>query len=272
MARVRLDRVLVARGLVGSRYEAQEAIAQGRVLVSGTIADKPARQVAENEPIVVQHGSARFVSRGGYKLERALEAFSITVAGRTAVDAGAATGGFTDCLVQAGAARVLSVDVGYGQLHERLRQHPQVVSRERQNIRDFDRQGVCEILGDPPVDLLVADLSFTSLRPLLGVLLEIVGPYGDVLLLCKPQFEVGRAVAARGKGVIRNSEDRRVALNGVLGSLREAGAAIMGVVNSPILGPAGNAEFIIHARTAGVEVADVAAQVDAALLAAEQLS
>ncbi len=271
MTRTRLDKALVDRGLVESRQAAQAAIAAGLVRVGGAVADKAARQVAPDEPLVIDSGASRFVSRGGHKLQGALDLFDIVVKGRTAVDAGSATGGFTDCLLQAGVLRVLSVDVGYGQLHERLRSDPRVVSRERQNVKELSRDSVIEALGEPEVDLLVADLSFTSLRPLLGVFLEIVGPTGELLLLCKPQFEVGREIASKGRGVVRSREDRSEALSGVLGSLRTAGAAIMGVVNSPILGPAGNAEFIIYARAQGKEAADLERQLESALTAAEGL-
>ena len=270
-ARQPLDRALVDRGLCKSPAEAQEMIEAGRVLVRGSVATNSARQVAPDESVIVHQGPDRFVSRGGHKLQGALDAFSVNVQGRNAVDAGSATGGFTDCLLQAGAARVLSVDVGYGQLHERLSADPRVVSLERHNIRAVTPQMANEALGQPAVDLVVADLSFTSLRPLLPVLLSLAGDSGDLILLCKPQFEVDREVASKGKGVIRRPEDRRAALEGVCGSLNESGAAIMGVVTSPLLGPAGNAEFLLHVRPTGSSAADLDAQIMLAVVGAEAL-
>ena len=246
-------------------------IEAGRVMVSGSIATNASRQVAPDEPVVLTEGSARFVSRGGLKLQRALERFSVEVAGRSAVDAGSATGGFTDCLLQAGAARVLSVDVGYGQLHERLRADARVVSLERTNIREVTPELANRSLGGPRVDLVVADLSFTSLRPLVSVLLSFTDETGDLIVLCKPQFEVAREVAAKGKGVIRRAEDRRIALDLVCGSLSEAGAAIMGVVSSPILGPAGNAEFLLHVRPSGGSAMNLESQLGEALAEADAL-
>jgi len=273
MARQRLDRALVERGLADSRQAAVAAIEEGRVLVSGTIANKPARQVAPSDPIHLTGEAPRYVSRGGKKLERGLERFSVSVEGATALDAGSATGGFTDCLLQSGAALVVAVDVGYGQLHERLRQDSRVISLERTNIRDLARDEITARLApfDPP-RIVTADLSFTSLRPLVHVLLELAGPGGDLVLLCKPQFEVGRQIAARGRGVVRERSDRRDALLDVIGTFDEAGAAIMGVVSSPILGPAGNAEFLIHAVRGGRSMAEIDVTVEAALDEAEAIS
>ena len=274
MARQRLDHVLVARGLVESRTQAGEAIEAGRVLVGGAVADKASRQVAPSDPIEILGSGPRFVSRGGHKLQAALDQFDIDVSERTAVDAGSATGGFTDCLLQAGAHRVLAVDVGYGQIHERLLHDPRVVSLERTNIRSLDRLQAASLLAPNPAPTIVsADLSFTSLEPLLATLLEISGPSGDVLALCKPQFEVGREVAARGKGVIRERSDRRRALDGLVGAADALGAAIMGVVSSPILGPAGNAEFVLHIQcNRAMDSATVATKLESALDVAETLS
>ena len=272
MTRQRLDRALVERGLVNSRQEAVSAIEDGRVLVGGASATKPARQVSPQEPIVLVGDPPRYVSRGGLKLEGALETFAVDVRDRVAVDAGSATGGFTDCLLQGGAQFVVAVDVGNGQLHERLRSDERVLSLERTNIRDLTREGLGEAIPSGVLpDLLTADLSFTSLRPLLPVLLDLVGPRGELVLLCKPQFEVGREVAAKGKGVVRSRNDRELALRDVIRSLEEAGAAIMGVVNSPILGPAGNAEFLLHVRREGTSTDALDHMVEAALDAAELL-
>ena len=248
MARVRLDTLLVERGLVRSRSEATEAIAAGLVRVNGSIAEKPGRQVGHDEPIHVTAPRARFVSRGGHKLARALEVFEIDPTGRTAVDAGSSTGGFTDCLLQAGAVGVVAVDVGYGQLHERLRTDPRVVSLERTNIRDIDRARAVALLDPlPEPSMVVADLSFMSARLICARLLEVSGPTGETVILCKPQFEVGRQVASKARGVIRDRVERERALTGVVHALAEAGATVCGVTASPILGPAGNAEFLVHA-------------------------
>ena len=248
MARQRLDQVLVARGLVPSRTSAALAIDEGRVLVGGSVADKPSRQVSPSDPVEIIGPPPAFVSRGGTKLQGALDRFCLDVSGRSAVDAGSATGGFTDCLLQAGASRVLAVDVGYGQLHERLVGDDRVVSLERTNIRTMSRTRASELLQPAPSPSIVTgDLSFTSLVPLIEGLIEMAGPEGDVIVLCKPQFEVGRAVAARGKGVITDRHDRRGALAGVAGAIGTSSASIAGIMASPILGPAGNAEFLVHA-------------------------
>jgi 23S rRNA (cytidine1920-2'-O)/16S rRNA (cytidine1409-2'-O)-methyltransferase len=272
VARQRLDRALVERGLVGSRQEAARAIEEHRVLVGGVVAEKPSRQVAPADPIIVAGGGPRFVSRGGAKLDHAIERFGIVVEKRVALDAGSATGGFTDCLLQRGASCVVAVDVGYGQLHERLRADERVHSLERTNVRDLDPQAVREIVGGGGLpSLLSADLSFISLRPLVPVLLGLVDDEADLVLLCKPQFEVGRAIASRGHGVVRSREDRQFAVVELCGTLEAAGAAIMGIVSSPLLGPAGNAEFLLHVRTSGEQGCELDAAIDAALDEAEAL-
>jgi len=234
----------VRRGLAPSRDRARQLVEQGVVLVRGTVADKAARLVSRDEPVVVEVG-ARFVSRGGDKLEAALERFAIEVSERHCLDAGASTGGFTDCLLQRGAASVVAVDVGHGQIHPRLRGDPRVRVLERTNVR---------LLGPDDVDgarfhVMVADLSFISLTAVAPVL---VGPLAiegaDVVVLVKPQFEVGRVAASRGRGVIRDPVMRREALQSVVGALESCGATIMGAMASPIVGRAGNVEFLLHAR------------------------
>ena len=212
--------------------------------VGGAIATKAARMVAPGEPVVLLGAPPRFVSRGGEKLDAALDEFAVPVAGRRALDAGSSTGGFTDCLLQRGCPSVIAVDVGRGQLHPRIREDPRVTVRERTDIRSVDLEG----LGGP-VDLVVGDLSFISLRTVLDVLLALVRPGGDLVLLVKPQFEVGRVEASRGKGVIRDPEVQEAALAGVRDALVERGAVIMGEMTSPLKGGAGNVEFLVHART-----------------------
>lgn len=232
------------RGLAPSRQQAQADIAAGRVTVGGAPADKPARLVAPGEPIRVLGPPPRFVGRGGEKLAAALDRFDVAVDGRRAYDLGASTGGFTDCLLQRGAASVVAVDVGYGQLHERLRADPRVEVHERTNIREV-RPGD---LGSP-ADVLVADLSFISLRTVLPGALSLGVPGADVVLLVKPQFEAGREEAARGKGVITDPVVWRRVLEEVAHALEELGAAIMGAMASPLTGADGNVEFLVHART-----------------------
>jgi 23S rRNA (cytidine1920-2'-O)/16S rRNA (cytidine1409-2'-O)-methyltransferase len=211
--------------------------------------------------VLVAGDPPRFVSRGGEKLEAALDAFAVDPAGVRALDAGASTGGFTDCLLQRGAARVVAVDVGHGQLHERLRADPRVEVHERRNVRDLVRGDLGE-----PFALVVADLSFISLRAVLPHLLGQSGPGADLVLLVKPQFEAGRDEASRGGGVIRDPEVWRRVLEEVVVALGGYGAAIMGAMPSPITGAGGNVEFLVHARAAPADPSpfDLAAVVDAA--------
>ncbi|HKY67088.1 MAG TPA: TlyA family RNA methyltransferase [Acidimicrobiales bacterium] len=253
--RRRLDAELVRRGLVGSRQAARDAIESGRVTVGGAPASKAARLVGSDEPVVVAGDPPRFVSRAGEKLAAALDRFAVDPTGRRALDAGASTGGFTDCLLQGGAAAVVAVDVGYGQLHERLRSDPRVEVHERRNVRDLSPGEV-----GPPVDLVVADLSFISLRTVLAPLLAQTAPGADLVLLVKPQFEAGRDEASRGRGVIRDPDVWLRVLEDVVHALGGHGAAIMGVMVSPITGAEGNVEFLVHARTS--PAAGPAAEVD----------
>jgi 23S rRNA (cytidine1920-2'-O)/16S rRNA (cytidine1409-2'-O)-methyltransferase len=234
----------VRRGLVSSRDRAQSEIAAGRVLVRGVPATKAARMVDAGDPVALQGPGPRFVSRGGDKLDAALDRFSVDVSGRTALDAGASTGGFTDCLLQRGAAHVVAVDVGRGQLHARLRADPRVTVRERTNVRHL----TLAALGPDraPFDLVVADLAFISLRTVADALLGLAGPGADLVLLVKPQFEAGKAEADRERGVIRDPEVWADALRGVVDSYAARGAAIMGLMVSPLLGAEGNVEFLAH--------------------------
>jgi 23S rRNA (cytidine1920-2'-O)/16S rRNA (cytidine1409-2'-O)-methyltransferase len=228
-------------------------------VVGGSIATNVTRQVAPGEPIVVQAPPPPFVSRAGGKLDPALDRFGIAVAGRFALDAGSSTGGFTDCLLQRGATRVVAVDVGTNQLHERLRGDPRVEVRERTDIRAVRRADL-----DPRTDLVVADLSFISRRGLLAHLLELAGSYGEAVVLVKPQFEATRAEADRGAGVIRDPAIWRRVLLEVRGALDDAGATIMGGMCSPVRGRNGNVEFVLHLRGGAPDGADPAA-IEAAL-------
>jgi 23S rRNA (cytidine1920-2'-O)/16S rRNA (cytidine1409-2'-O)-methyltransferase len=242
-ARRRLDAELVRRGLATSRSEAQEAVAAGRVTVGGAPAFKVARLVAADEPVSLLAPGPRFVSRGGEKLDAALSTFVVDVAGCRVLDAGASTGGFTDCVLQRGAASVVAVDVGHGQLHERLRNDARVDNRERTNVRLLDAAA----LGGA-VDVVVADLSFISLRSVLPALMACARRGADLVLLVKPQFEAGRIEASRGKGVIRDPAIHERVRDEVGAALDVAGATIMGWMDSPLLGADGNKELFVHAR------------------------
>jgi 23S rRNA (cytidine1920-2'-O)/16S rRNA (cytidine1409-2'-O)-methyltransferase len=239
--RRRLDAELVRRGLVPSRARAAELIAAGRVRVAGAPADKPARQVGADEPIVIEGEAARFASRGGEKLEAALSRWPIEVAGRRWLDAGASTGGFTDCLLQRGAAHVVAVDVGRGQLVWALQQDPRVDARDGVNVRHL----VADDIGGP-VDGAVADVSFISLATIAPALVRVVRPDGPVVALVKPQFEAGPSRVGSG-GVVRDPEVHRDVLVTVVGALRAAGLDVVALMASPVRGPAGNVEFLAHA-------------------------
>lgn len=209
----------------------------------GAIADpKASTLVAPDEPVDLVGDDDRFVSRGGIKLDHAIERFAVSVTGRRCVDVGASTGGFTDCLLQHGAASVVAVDVGYGQLHERLRTDPRVTVVDRTNIRHADPAA----LGGP-FELVVADLSFISLRTVADSLAALGGEAADWILLVKPQFEVGKGRVGKG-GVVRDPELQVEAIEAVAAGLDTAGIGVVGVVASPITGAAGNREFLVHAR------------------------
>lgn len=237
------------RGLVSSRDRAQAEIAAGRVMVRGVPATKAARLVDAGDPLALQGPGPRFVSRGGDKLDAALDRFVIDVAGRTALDAGASTGGFTDCLLQRGAASVVAVDVGRGQLDARLRADPRVTVKERTNVRNLTLADLG--LERAPFGLVVADLAFISLRTVAPALLGLVQAGGDMVLLVKPQFEAGRAQADRERGVIRDPAVWAEALHGVVVTYAGHGAAMMGLMVSPLLGAEGNVEFLAHFVAAG---------------------
>jgi 23S rRNA (cytidine1920-2'-O)/16S rRNA (cytidine1409-2'-O)-methyltransferase len=253
--RRRLDVDLVRRGHFDTRQRAQDAIAEGRVLVGGAVAERASRLVAADEPLEVV-GRRRFVGRGGEKLDAALASLGLDPAGAVALDAGASTGGFTDCLLQRGAALVVAVDVGHGQLDPKLRADARVVVMERLHVRDVDLDALARVLPPDrvPVDLVTADLSFISLTGAVRVLAgAIVRPRGDLVLLVKPQFEVGRKAASRARGVIRDPELWLGALRSVGSSLEGAGAVIMGAVRSTLTGASGNTEFFVHAVAHGRE-------------------
>ncbi|MFQ5557653.1 MAG: TlyA family RNA methyltransferase [Acidimicrobiales bacterium] len=241
--RRRLDVELVRRGLAASRTAATRLVAEGRVTVSGAPATRPSRLVHPGEALEVAGDGQRYVSRGGLKLEAALSGFGIDVVATRVIDVGASTGGFTDCVLQRGAREVVAIDVGRNQLHERLRADPRVTSIEKTNVRGVDPEAV-----GGPADLVVADLSFISVRTVVDRLVALSVPGGHIVVLVKPQFEAGRAEADRAKGVIRDPAVWERTLLEVASALVGAGAAIMGVMVSPIRGASGNVEFLVHGR------------------------
>jgi len=245
VGRRRLDAELVRRGLAGSQAEAQEAVRAGHVTVRGAPATKSTTLVGTDEALVVGAPARPFVSRGGEKLAAALDAFAIDPTGRGCLDAGASTGGFTDCLLQRGARHVLALDVGYGQLAWGLRTDHRVTVMDKTNVRELRS----DLLPYRP-SLVTADLSFISLRLAVGPLVATAEPLADLVLLIKPQFEVGREQVERG-GVVRDPAGWRRTIDGVADATLAAGAAPAGLLASPVRGPAGNVEFLLHARAAG---------------------
>jgi 23S rRNA (cytidine1920-2'-O)/16S rRNA (cytidine1409-2'-O)-methyltransferase len=242
--RQRLDAELVRRQLVDSRAEAARAVDAQRVTVNGAIADKVSRQVHPGDAILVAGDGPRFVSRGGEKLDAALHAFSISVEGRSVLDAGASTGGFTDCLLQRGARHVIALDVGHGQLHPKIRNDDRVTVIERFHVRNVTPETTAG-----PVDLVVADLSFISIIRVLAPLVGVVRPGGSLVLLVKPQFEAGRVEVAKGRGVITDATIHARVRDEVHAALVEHGCEVLGWVDSPITGGDGNREFLVHATT-----------------------
>jgi 23S rRNA (cytidine1920-2'-O)/16S rRNA (cytidine1409-2'-O)-methyltransferase len=254
-----LDQELVRRGLASDRDAAREVIASGRVRVAGRPVLKDSTLVRPEDALALGPEERRFVSRGGEKLAAALRRFEIEPAERRCLDAGASTGGFTDCLLQAGASHVVAVDVGYGQLDWTLRNDPRVTVLERTNVRELR----AEALPYRP-ELVTADLSFISLASVLPALVELCAPEADFVLLVKPQFEAP-AEAVEAGGVVRDPATRAEAIDAVARGGEALGLRALGVMASPLLGPAGNAEFLLHARRGGGGGAlDVAAAVAAA--------
>ncbi|HEY7225281.1 MAG TPA: TlyA family RNA methyltransferase [Micromonosporaceae bacterium] len=246
--RNRLDTELVRRGLARSREHAAELVAAGRVRLRGTVAAKPAAMVDPGEAVHVidaPAGADDYVSRGGHKLAGALDAFGaagLSVAGRRCLDAGASTGGFTDVLLRRGAAHVVAVDVGYGQLAWSLRTHARVTVLERTNVRELTPEAI-----EGPVEVSVADLSFISLRLVLPALAACTVPDGDVVPMVKPQFEVGRDRVGKG-GVVRDPQLRALAVLDVAAAARALGLGVAGLTASPLPGPSGNVEYFLWLR------------------------
>lgn len=232
----RLDQALVDRGLVASRARAQAMIRAGLVRVAGMAATRPDQLVEAGDSLQLV-GSAAYVSRGGEKLAAAFDDFRIEVRGRSCLDVGASTGGFTDVLLQRGAARVIAVDVGYGQLAWALRQDPRVIVLERVNIRYLERL-------PEPADLAVIDVSFISLRLVLPRVQQLLSPPGDVIALVKPQFEVGKGAVGKG-GIVRDPAQHQEVLEGLRAFAGDLGFRVAGEMTSPILGTKGNREFLM---------------------------
>jgi 23S rRNA (cytidine1920-2'-O)/16S rRNA (cytidine1409-2'-O)-methyltransferase len=243
VAKTRLDVALVERGLAETRAAAQRLVMAGLVFSCDRRLDKPGHAIAGDAPIEVRGQPHPYVSRGGLKLEKALDHFAIPVGGRIALDVGASTGGFTDCLLQRGAARVYAIDVGTNQLAWKLRSDPRVISMEKTNIRDVTRQQVRE-----PIDLIVCDASFIGLRTALPAALTLAAPGAHLVALIKPQFEVGKGRVGKG-GVVRDPELHAEVCTTIAAWLgAQADWHVLGITESPIEGADGNKEFLIAAR------------------------
>jgi 23S rRNA (cytidine1920-2'-O)/16S rRNA (cytidine1409-2'-O)-methyltransferase len=241
--KVRLDNLLVARGLAPSRARAQAIILAGDVFIAGTRVDKAGAQVPADSEVELRGTDHAFVSRGGVKLAAALDAFALDVRGLRCLDIGASTGGFTDCLLQRGAAQVIAVDVGYGQLAHKLRIDPRVLVMERTNARTLTSQAI-----GGAADLTVVDASFIGLEKLLSAIAHSTRPGGDLVALVKPQFEVGRAEASRGKGVVRDEATRVEVIARAAQAVAESGFEVLARCDSALPGPKGNREAFVHAR------------------------
>ena len=238
----RLDKLIVDKGLAPSRERAQSLVLAAKVVVNGRVLTKAGQRVPEDCEIRVIEEALPYASRGGLKLEHALRSFSIEVSGRTAMDVGASTGGFTDCLLSFGARRVYAVDVGYGQLALKLRNDPRVVVLERKNIRYLPAELVPE-----PIELATIDASFISLKLVIPAAANFLGPGAVVISLIKPQFEAGRVQASKGSGVIRDPGIHKEVCEAVAEFASGLGFKIIGTIPSPVLGPKGNREFLMAA-------------------------
>ena len=246
----RLDVALTRRGLTASRERAKAAVAAGLVRVNGTPATKPSQPVGPGDELRLLGETLRYVGRGGLKLERALEAFGLDVAGTTCVDIGASTGGFTDCLLQHGAARVTAVDVGHGQLHASL-----AVDARVTNLEGTDARTLAPGDAGGPFDVAVTDVSFISLAHVLPAMARLLRPGGTCVCLVKPQFEAGPAHVGK-RGVVRDARVHREVLARVLADARAAGLEPRGLTHSPVTGGEGNIEYLLHAVRARAGQAD----------------
>jgi 23S rRNA (cytidine1920-2'-O)/16S rRNA (cytidine1409-2'-O)-methyltransferase len=248
IARSRIDRLLLDRGMVESREKGQALILAGKVMANDQKVDKAGTLVPVDAEVRIIGEQMPYVSRGGLKLEKALGEFSIDVKDKTALDAGASTGGFTDCLLQKGARKVYAVDVGYGQMAWKIRQDPRVVVIERVNLREMD-----PTLVPDKVDIIVIDVSFISLEKVIPSVLRFLRPGGEIVALIKPQFEVGKGLIGKG-GIVRDEATRGEAVKRVRRFVQEQGFEIKGIIPSPITGQDGNVEYLIHALDLGKKV------------------
>ena len=239
-SKTRLDLLLVQKGYFTSREKARAAVMAGDIKVNGNAVTKPGQQIVDHNPVIEVKEKMPYVSRGGYKLARALQSFNIDLRDRVMLDVGASTGGFTDCALQNGAARVYAVDVGYGQMAWSLRTDPRVVVLERTNIRHLERD--IFTLGRP--DFVTVDVSFISLTLVLPRVDYLLVHYEGVTLV-KPQFEAGRENVGK-KGVVKDPAVHRQVLDKVVGAIAGCGAAVLGADHSPVKGPEGNIEYLVH--------------------------
>ena len=237
--KVRLDTLLIERGLVTTRQQAIGLILSGNILVDGIKIEKAGKAVPEDAEIVVKE-TLRYVGRGGLKLEEAIRSFNLNVKDKSAIDIGASTGGFTDCLLQHGAKKVYAVDVGYGQLHWRLRQDTRVINIEKTHILKLDWR-----LIQDPIDIATVDLSFISVTRIFPVLCEHLQQSATVIILVKPQFEVGKGEVGKG-GIVRNMDKIQKAVDKVISHAVKAGFKVRGLINSPITGQKGNIEYLLY--------------------------
>ncbi|MDP2168260.1 MAG: TlyA family RNA methyltransferase [Thermodesulfovibrionales bacterium] len=238
----RLDIVLFKKALAGSRERAKALIIGGNVLVDGSPVTKAGAMINDASLISLKSPDIPYVSRGGLKLEAAVRAFGIDLQGRIAMDVGASTGGFTDCLLQMGAKKVYSIDVGYGQFDWRLRQDARVFLLERTNIRYLQRQAIPD-----EIDIAAVDVSFISLRKVIPKVMEFLSPGGEIVALIKPQFEAGRADVGKG-GIVRDGQKRLKAVEDVKQAMEELGMEAAGLIESPLKGQKGNIEYLIHLK------------------------
>ncbi len=235
----RLDHVLVSRGMAVNREQAHRYILAGLVTVDGVLIDKRAKLIDESAEIVLDIPATSYVSRAGDKLAAAIEAFSVDCRDVVAMDVGSSTGGFTDCLLQHGAKRIYAIDVGYGQLDWKLREDARVIVHERCNIRYLEQEKIPDRM-----DLVVIDVSFISLRIVLPCVLKFLGEGASILMLLKPQFEVGKGQVGRG-GIVRDNDKRMIVKDNLLAYAETLGFAVVGVMDSPVLGRKGNKEILI---------------------------
>ncbi len=257
----RLDQLIFDQGLAPSRERAKAMIMEGRVYFQNQKYDKPGTPMPSDAKLEIRGNDMPYVSRGGLKLEKAMTCFPISLMGKTAMDIGASTGGFTDCMLQKGASKVYSIDVGYGQLAWKLRTDPRVINLERTNVRYLTKEQVPE-----PIDFFSVDVSFISLRLVLPVARNFLKEGGEAVCLIKPQFEAGREKVGK-KGVVREKSTHKEVIDAIVSFVLETGFSVKGITFSPVKGPEGNIEYLIYLKKAEVPV--LAVPVDSAALVDE---